>query len=185
MKTTSRILVIDLEATCWAGHTPENQTSEIIEIGICILDTSSGCITRNEGILIKPTLSEVSEFCTELTTITPEMLEQQGVSFSIACETLRSMQDNQALTWASYGAYDKNMVKRQCAQMDIRYPLSEDHINVKELFAQQKNLNRKVGMNGALQILDIPLEGTHHRGVDDAKNIAKILCWCLNVDGKT
>lgn len=30
-------------------------------------------------------------------------------------------------------------------------------------------------MSEALQILNIPLEGTHHRGVDDAKNIAKIL----------
>lgn len=34
-------------------------------------------------------------------------------------------------------------------------------------------------MKGALHILDLPLEGTHHRGVDDAKNIAKILYWCL------
>jgi inhibitor of KinA sporulation pathway (predicted exonuclease) len=30
-------------------------------------------------------------------------------------------------------------------------------------------------MAGALNILDIPLEGTHHRGIDDANNIAKIL----------
>jgi inhibitor of KinA sporulation pathway (predicted exonuclease) len=35
-------------------------------------------------------------------------------------------------------------------------------------------------MAGALELLDIPLEGTHHRGVDDAKNIAKILSWILN-----
>jgi len=31
-----------------------------------------------------------------------------------------------------------------------------------------------------LALLDIPLEGTHHRGVDDANNIAKILRWILN-----
>jgi inhibitor of KinA sporulation pathway (predicted exonuclease) len=30
-------------------------------------------------------------------------------------------------------------------------------------------------MAGALSELNIPLEGTHHRGVDDAKNIAKTL----------
>ena len=51
--------------------------------------------------------------------------------------------------------------------------------NVKELFYDLKGLKKKVGMNGALEILQIPLEGTHHRGVDDAKNIAKILHWCL------
>lgn len=44
-----------------------------------------------------------------------------------------------------------------------------------ELFGLQK----PTGMNGALHLLEIPLEGIHHRGVDDAKNIAKILNWCL------
>jgi inhibitor of KinA sporulation pathway (predicted exonuclease) len=29
-------------------------------------------------------------------------------------------------------------------------------------------------MEKALNKLNIPLEGTHHRGIDDAKNIAKI-----------
>jgi inhibitor of KinA sporulation pathway (predicted exonuclease) len=30
-------------------------------------------------------------------------------------------------------------------------------------------------MAAALAQLDLPLEGTHHRGIDDARNIAKIL----------
>jgi len=30
-------------------------------------------------------------------------------------------------------------------------------------------------MKEALRILHIPLEGTHHRGIDDARNIAKIV----------
>lgn len=29
-------------------------------------------------------------------------------------------------------------------------------------------------MSKALRILNIPLEGIHHRGIDDAKNITKI-----------
>ncbi|MEK3793401.1 hypothetical protein MKX42_16845 [Paenibacillus sp. FSL R7-0204] len=29
-------------------------------------------------------------------------------------------------------------------------------------------------MERALTMLKLPLEGTHHRGIDDAKNIAKI-----------
>jgi len=33
----------------------------------------------------------------------------------------------------------------------------------------------EVGMEKALQLLNLPLEGTHHRGVDDAWNIAGIL----------
>ncbi|QXP80493.1 MULTISPECIES: 3'-5' exonuclease [Winogradskyella] len=174
------IIIIDLEATCWNGKIPAGQVNEIIEVGICVLDTSTGLISKNEGILIKPTRSEVSPFCTELTTITQELLDSEGITFKDACAKLRDDYDAHQYTWASYGAYDLNMMKKQCKIRGVEYPLSQNHINVKTLFFEVKGLNRKVGMNGALDILEIPLEGTHHRGIDDAKNIAKILNWCLN-----
>ncbi|GAA3510517.1 3'-5' exonuclease [Aquimarina addita] len=179
MKTTNKILIIDLEATCWKGPVPKGQVNEIIEIGICILDTKTGEISKKQGILIKPEWSQVSPFCTELTTITPELLDTEGISFEEACKILRTTYNGYEHTWASYGQYDLNMMKKQCTYRNISYPLSQDHINVKELFASTKGLKRKVGMNGALGILNIPLEGTHHRGVDDANNIAKIMSWCL------
>jgi inhibitor of KinA sporulation pathway (predicted exonuclease) len=40
-------------------------------------------------------------------------------------------------------------------------------------------------MGGALRHLGLPLEGTHHRGGDDAWNIAAILAWCLRQPGVT
>jgi inhibitor of KinA sporulation pathway (predicted exonuclease) len=58
--------------------------------------------------------------------------------------------------------------------------LSDDHINVKTLFGElHPTVRKSVGMTRALGELNFKLEGTHHRGVDDAKNIAKILHWCL------
>ncbi|GIK56584.1 MAG: hypothetical protein BroJett015_22470 [Chloroflexota bacterium] len=53
--------------------------------------------------------------------------------------------------------------------------ISERHINAKKLFALKSTGGRQVGMARALQILKMPLEGTHHRGHDDAWNIARIL----------
>ncbi|NHN25741.1 exonuclease domain-containing protein [Flavobacterium jejuense] len=179
MKTTEKIIIIDLEATCWNGPVPKGQVNEIIEIGICELDTLSGAITKNKGILIKPEHSTVSPFCTELTTITQELLDKEGMSFEDAIEMLEQEYQPDKYTWASYGQYDLNMLKKQCSYRKIGYPMGSHHINVKELFSEVKGLNKKVGMNGALAILNIPLEGTHHRGVDDAKNIAKILHWCV------
>ncbi|MHA7058690.1 exonuclease domain-containing protein [Aquimarina sp. M1] len=180
MTTTNTIIIIDLEATCWNGSIPEGQVNEIIEIGICLLNTETGKISKNDGILIRPERSEVSTFCTELTTITQDLLNQEGVSFTEACKILRTDYHGHQHTWASYGQYDLNMMKSQCGFREIEYPLSQNHINVKELFNKTKGLRKKVGMKGALCILDIPLEGTHHRGVDDAKNIAKILDSCFN-----
>jgi len=34
-------------------------------------------------------------------------------------------------------------------------------------------------MAEALQLAEIKLEGTHHRGIDDARNIAKLLPYIL------
>lgn len=179
MKTTDKIIVIDLEATCWEGQPPAGQVNEIIEIGICELDTLTGDITKNKGILIQPTRSTISPFCTQLTTITPELVAREGVTFPEAIEMLQEEYEAEMYTWASYGMYDLNMLTKQCKFRNINYPLNHQHINVKELFAETFGLRKATGMNWALELLKIPLEGTHHRGVDDAKNIAKILHWCL------
>ncbi len=154
--------------------------SEIIEIGICVLDTETGNITKKRGILVKPTRSEVSPFCTQLTTITRELLDNEGVSFAEALRILRTEYDAHQYTWASYGAYDIKMLQSQCRVRNVDYPMSQHHMNVKTLVTEKLGLKKNVGMKGALQILNIPLEGTHHRGVDDANNIAKILYKVIN-----
>lgn len=50
----NNFIIIDLEATCWDGPVPAGQKNEIIEIGICMLDPTTGNITKNQGILVKP-----------------------------------------------------------------------------------------------------------------------------------
>lgn len=82
-------------------------------------------------------------------------------------------------TWASYGAYDRKQFNRECQNKGIEYPFSQEHINIKNLLALTQNWKREVGMATALERLGFPLEGTHHRGVDDAWNIAKIFAWLL------
>jgi inhibitor of KinA sporulation pathway (predicted exonuclease) len=87
--------------------------------------------------------------------------------------------DTKRCVWASYGAYDKKQFTRECQAKGIEYPFAQTHINVKAWFARQFNVTKPVGMAQALQILGFPLIGTHHRGVDDAWNIANILAWLL------
>ncbi|MBJ7427386.1 MAG: exonuclease domain-containing protein [Bacteroidia bacterium] len=179
-KKLDKILIVDIEATCWEGALPEGMANDIIEIGICLLDVNTGEITDNRGILVKPERSVVSTFCTQLTTITQEMLNNEGISFKDACKILKTEYDSPSRAWASFGAYDLNQFKRQCTDQGIGYPFGPSHINVKTLFALKKKLGHEQGMDGALKLLNLDLEGTHHRGVDDAKNIAKIMNWILN-----
>lgn len=39
-KLLDQILVVDLESTCWEGSPPAGMTSEIIEIGLCVVDVA-------------------------------------------------------------------------------------------------------------------------------------------------
>ncbi len=179
-KFLDKILIVDVEATCWNGKVPDGMDNEIIEIGVCLLDIYSGEVTNNKGIIVKPQKSVISPFCTELTTITQEMVDSEGISFKDACNILRKEYCSQSRAWASFGAYDYKQFQKQCVSTGIPFPFGSSHINVKTLFALKTKLVREQGMAGALAILEIPLEGIHHRGVDDAKNIAKIMRWILN-----
>ena len=61
----------------------------------------------------------------------------------------------------------------------ISYPFGPTHLNVKNLAAVAYGWSREVGMSEALKRAGLPLEGMHHRGGDDAWNIAGLLCQLL------
>jgi inhibitor of KinA sporulation pathway (predicted exonuclease) len=173
-KQLNQILVVDIEATCWNGKTPPGEENEIIEIGITPLDIATGEPLSKDSILVKPTRSTVSDFCTQLTTLTQEQVNQ-GIPFAEACQILKQKYRAADRVWASYGDYDRKQFTKQCESFGVKYPFNPRHINVKTLFAIMYALPKEVGMAKALEILNLPLEGIHHRGGDDAWNIAKIL----------
>jgi inhibitor of KinA sporulation pathway (predicted exonuclease) len=174
------LLVIDLESTCWEKSPPKGQSSEIIEIGIATLDLATCKPLEKRSILVKPVTSTVSPFCEELTTITQDMLDEQGISLKEACQILRKEYDCKNRTWASWGDYDRRQFERDCEAKGLRYPFGVTHLNAKSMHALLSGATREEGMARALSALGIELEGTHHRGHDDAWNIAKIIGHILH-----
>lgn len=63
--------------------------------------------------------------------------------------------------------------------MQVPYPFSTRHINIKTLLTVLHGLPKEVGMAQALELLNLPPIGTHHRGIDDAWNIAHILAHLM------
>jgi inhibitor of KinA sporulation pathway (predicted exonuclease) len=173
-----QILVVDVEATCWDGPPPAGQESEIIEIGLCLLAVDSGQRLMRESLLVCPERSKVSEYCSRLTTLTQEQVEL-GMPFEQACRHLRDVHHARQRTMASYGDYDRLQFERQCRARSLPYPFGRTHLNVKNLLAIALGLPREVGLDRGLSMLGLPLEGTHHRGDDDAWNIATILSYLL------
>lgn len=173
-KGTRLLNVVDVEATCWDESPPPGQSSEIIEIGLTVVDVVSRARISRHRIVVRPERSTVSPFCSELTGLTQADVES-GISFDEACGSLATLHATGARAWASWGDYDRKQFLRQCADTSTDYPFGRRHINAKAVFATAFNLPRPVGMDRALDIAGLPLEGRHHRGDDDAWNIAALV----------
>lgn len=167
-----KLIIIDVESTCWTESHMRDQ-GEIIEIGVCLLDSDTFEVSDKRSLIVKPRHSTVSAFCTNLTTLTQNDVDN-GMSLEDACRILETEFQSRTRPWESYGNYDKNMFLRETERKKVRYPFSNRHMNIKQLFAQEFGLSREVGMAKALQILKLPLVGTHHRGDSDSWNIAQI-----------
>ncbi|MER7518381.1 3'-5' exonuclease [Streptomyces sp. NPDC126499] len=170
--------VIDVEATCWDGQPPPGAVSEIIEIGLTVVDLTARRRVARHGILVRPARSEVSAFCTELTGLTPADVAT-GVTFAEACRILADEHDARRRPWASWGDYDRKQFDGQCRATGTPYPFGRPaergHTNAKAVFTEAYGLRKRPGMAGALKIAGLPLEGRHHRGEDDAWNIAALV----------
>jgi len=177
-KKIDQVIVVDVESTCWDGTPPLGEESEIIEIGVCPLEVSTGRRLEKRSILVRPERSRVSSFCTQLTTLTQEQVDR-GIPFAAACSVLRKEYETRDRVWASFGDYDRSQFERQCTAFGVSSPFGSSHINVKTLFALTRKLPQEIGMVEAMALLGFPLEGTHHRGGDDAWNIAAILAELL------
>ncbi|MFD3654128.1 exonuclease domain-containing protein [Streptomyces sp. NPDC058620] len=181
METDHALLnVIDVESTCWEGRPPPGQVSEIIEIGLTVVDLRAGERLARHRLLVRPVRSEVSAFCTELTGLTRADVDA-GTGFAEACRLLASEHRSGALPWASWGDYDRTMFTRQCRATGTAYPFGRRHTNAKVAFTAAYGLPRRPGMAQALKVAGLPLEGRHHRGDDDAWNIAALV---LDLAGK-
>ncbi len=174
MSDPDRVMVVDVEATCWEKRPPPGQHSEIIEIGVCVFNLKTSMPGLSVSILVKPERSKISPFCTQLTTLTQEVVDS-GISFAAACARLESAFASKQHLWVSWGSYDARMFRDQCAGFGVAYPFSDQHVNLKRVFANRLNNKKQIGMAAALTMCDLSLNGIHHRGGDDAYNIARIL----------
>ncbi len=177
-KKLDRVLVIDIECTCWDDLPPRGQMSEIIEVGLCVVDVQLLRRLERRSLMVKPMTSEVSEFCTDLTGITTEMV-QDAPPLSEAVRILRDQYRAGDRLFASWGDYDRKQFYRNCQTYNLKYPFGPTHLNIKNLFSTALGLNQELGIDGACQRLGLTMEGAHHRGVDDAWNIARIFCLLL------
>ena len=162
-----------MEATCWKTRSKEN-VNEIIEIGAVCIDENQQ-IKNEFSKFVRPILNpELSDFCKKLTCIRQGDIDKAD-TFEKVIEEFKDwiQQNQQEYVLCSWGFYDKTQLIKDCKLHNLESDWAKKHISVKHQFAKFNNI-KPVGMEKALQIEGLTLDGTHHRGIDDARNIAKI-----------
>ncbi len=169
-------LVVDFEATCSNDGTLRREEMEIIEVGAVMVDGETLTTLTEFQSFVRPVRHPVlTPFCTELTSITqadvdaaptlPEVVEQ-WIAWSVPFEEC---------VFSSWGSYDHNQLVQDCRFHGIAMPFLLEPINLKAEFSAQLKIRRRMGMKEALSRAGLTLDGTHHRGIDDARNIARLL----------
>jgi inhibitor of KinA sporulation pathway (predicted exonuclease) len=177
-----KYIVVDLEATCCDQDSVPRGEMEIIEIGAVLLDENFKPV-REFSEFVRPVRNpKLSPFCKQLTSITQCDVDSANHFVEVMLLFEDWIRDcGEELVWLSWGAYDKKQFIQDCNYHDIEYTLPE-HLNAKVLYSQQRGCKKQFGMAKALRQRDIELDGTHHRGIDDARNIAKLIEYCYNGD---
>ncbi|EFC46315.1 exonuclease III protein [Naegleria gruberi] len=177
-------LVLDFEASC--DDKIKNFRNEIIEFPTVAINAKTVKIDHEFHYYVKPKANPIlTDFCKELTGIQQDWIDN-GVEFEDVLKFHNQwMMDNfisKNLTFAfvTCGDWDlKTMITKQCRKENIKVPsYFSSWVNIKKKYTEiySKHVH---GMTDMLNHMKLELIGKHHSGIDDCKNIARILCEML------
>ena len=182
--TFDTLVVLDFEATCAKGAVPSPQ--EIIELPSVLVSLRERVVLAEFQTFVRPLVHpRLSAFCTELTTICQEDVDgaptfPEALERHLAWLGLHGLLDSpDRFAFVTCGDWDlATMLPNQCAASGPPItelpPAYRRWINIKKVFAGLRIKARSSGMASMLDALGLDLVGTHHRGIDDCHNIARI-----------
>jgi len=180
LKHFNYYLVLDLEATCCDKDSIAKNHMEIIEIGALMVDPATLTIVDEFQSFVKPIRHPIlTEFCKSLTSIAQTQVDRAPTYPEASAMLNNWLSGYLNGVFGSWGDFDRKQFKQDSNFHKVPFPIAYPHINLKKMFSETQGLPKRYGMEKALEVVDLPLEGTHHRGIDDARNIAKLLPYIL------
>ena len=150
----------------------------VLKINVCTFETEAVFHTYVQPI-IHPKLNPI---CTEITGITQDMVNGQPIlpealkMFDSWMQSEGLLKEGVNFIFVTCGDWDlKNGLSKNCDYIKLAYPdYLKRWVNIKTYF--QAIVGKKGhGMKSMLRDLELNLDGRHHSGIDDSRNIAKIL----------
>lgn len=176
--------VLDFEATCDI----DKELREIIEFPSLLYKISKKrgkydleFISQFHEYVRPVIVPKLTEVCTELTGITQDTVDAADVFENVYqrhYEWLKSNTDRiDSVCFVTCGHWDLAVqLPKEIADKCVAtyYPVYKQYINIKKEFEEWYKV-KAGGMVPMLNKLKLPLEGRHHSGMDDTRNIARIL----------
>lgn len=173
-------LVIDVEATCDDNDRIPRYEKEIIEMGAVMVEADTLELIDEFQSFVRPVRhSTLTPFCIDLTTIRQIEVDTAPRFGDMMASMARWLKLYPGFLFTSWGKYDLIQIERDCDYHHVQYPLGRGHLNLKKEYAKRQSLPKPVGMTLALKRSGLYLQGTHHRGIDDARNIARLLPYIV------
>lgn len=174
-------IIVDLEATCCDQNSFPREEMEIVEIGAVRVLASTGEIESEFGAFVKPVRHPIlTQFCKDLTTISQEDVQSADGYPQVLTAFSSWLEVYPDYEFCSWGDYDKKQFMQDCQYHGLAYPFSGLHRNLKAEFSTAMSSKKRFGLGGAIRKIGLEFEGIAHRGMDDARNIAKIYRYLLN-----
>ncbi|ESO89728.1 hypothetical protein LOTGIDRAFT_164750 [Lottia gigantea] len=172
-------LVLDFEAN---GDHKVIKPMEIIEFPILKVNGKTFEIESIFHQYVEPEVNEICDLCTEITGITRDMVKGKPHLRRTLQSVDKWMEEEGLLksevksVFVTCGDWDlKTQLPRETQWFNIPLPQYYNKwINIKKPF-QEMTGKKGHGMKTMLKDLNLTLDGRHHSGFDDTKNIAKIL----------
>ncbi len=179
MLTFDAYLIVDLEATC--GDSIAHHNREIIEIGAVMVNRQFQ-IESEFQTFVKPVANpQLTEFCTQLTSISQTIVDE-APDFNVALSQFSHwMTAYPNRVFCAWGDFDRRQIQRDCKRHHLKNPLNITCFNLKTMFARSQQLPGTYALKQAMELAKLSFTGTPHRGIDDARNLAKLLPFALGL----
>lgn len=178
------LCVIDFEATCDSSN-GAYYPHEIIEFPAILIDTEKCAIVDTFHEYVRPSVNPLlSDFCTALTGISQTVVDKADTFQGVLTRFLKWKElhhgDIRSFVVVTDGPWDMGrFLVLQCKATGIPYPdFAKKWINVRKSYSNFYKTMR-LPLAGMLEFLGMSFEGQPHSGLDDAKNIARVVLQML------
>ncbi|KAK7110273.1 3'-5' exoribonuclease 1-like [Littorina saxatilis] len=178
------LIIIDFEATCQDNN--DKFIHEIIEFPAVLVDVQQKEIVGMFREFCRPTLNPVlSEFCKTLTGVNQSEVDNASEFPAVLNQFEEWMQARglgckHSFAVVTDGPWDiQRFMSKQCEISKLPFPRwARRWINLRKAFCNFYDCKR-LNLQHMLTNLGLQFEGRPHCGLDDSKNIARIVCHLL------